>query len=120
MFNDFDKILGKFKHRKVSLVHKNKVLKTGEFIDWKCHPFFIEIYIQTAETKIDRVKLFYPFDYEEYGSDVLDTPLELYFDYRIHTVNKKLGTNFNMESIGNISYHKFLDTIVILNETTNE
>jgi len=120
MFNDFDRLLGRFKSKQVSIIHKDKVLKKGSFYSWKCHPFFIEIYIQVSDTKTDRVKLFYPFDYEEYGDDITEVPLELYFDYRISTANKKLGTDFNIHSVDNISYHKFLDTILILKEDNHE
>lgn len=110
----YDKILCRFKSKEVILKHKDKVLKRGIFTDWNCQPFFMEIYIET-EKAVERVKLFYPFSCENYGDDIGIVPAELYLDYRISTFNEEIGIDY-INNTSKISHHKFLNTIVSLEE----
>lgn len=107
---DFDKILCSFKSKTITIKHKDKVLKKGILVDWKCQPFFMEIYLKT-EKREEKVKLFYPFSYEHYGDDVGIHKPELYMDYRIVTFNEGIGRVFDNDIL-KISHHKFLDSIV--------
>lgn len=111
----YNNILGKFKSKTVTVKHKDKVLKEGVFSDWKCHPFFIEILIETFKG-LEKIKLFYPFEYEEYGNDVSGENLEFYFDYRLSSLNKALGSSYKTSEVANFSHHKFFNTIVSIKQ----
>ena len=81
---------------------------------WQCQPLFIEIFIET-EKSLERVKLFYPFNYEIYGDDIGIVKNELYLDYRIETFSEELGVEYDND-VSKLSHHKFLNTIVTLVE----
>ena len=74
----------------------------------------MEVYIET-EKSIERVKLFYPFSHEIYGDDIGIHKSELYMDYRISSFNEEIGMEYSNDT-SKISHHKFLDTIVSLEE----
>lgn len=117
----FEKILCRFNQREVKVIHKDKVLKQGIFVDWKCQPLFIEIYIETEKSK-EKVKLLYPFSYEEHGDDIGILKNELYLDYRVSTYNKIMGREYDhgLDEISNLSHHKFLNTVVYLEEVIDK
>jgi len=109
--DEFKKRLSCFRSRRVIIRHNNKILKEGVFSDWKSQPFFLEVFIET-DKRLEKLKLMYPFDHEWYGDDVLESPMELYLDYRLHTLNKNIGTEFTVDELGEFPFHKFTDTII--------
>ena len=110
----YNNILCSFISKEIKVEHKNKVVKTGVLNDWKCHPFFFELFLTTAKGE-EKLKLFYPFDSEEYNTDSLDHS-ELYLDYRISTLNKRLGLDLDISDIESFGYHKYLNLIVSILE----
>jgi len=115
MLDEIGKTIGNFSMRNIEVILGKKTLKRGELVNWKCHPFFIELNIDNG-TKIDKVKIFYPFSVEMYGSNLTDEPMELYLDYRLSTFNKHLGTNFQASDYSSSPVHKFFDSILTIKE----
>jgi len=111
----FDIIFGKFKSKKIEIVFKNKVVKCGVLHTWKCHPFFFELSIDNGKT-ISKVKLFYPFKFEEYGDDINEEKFELYLDYRLSSFNNIVGMDFKIDDFNNPNFHKYFNGIVTINE----
>ena len=110
----YNKILCNFISKEIKVEHKNKVIKTGILNDWKCHPFFLELFMTTTKGE-EKLKLFYPFDSEEHNSDSLDQS-ELYLDYRVSTFNSRLGLGLNFYDVDSFGYHKYLNSIVTILE----
>ena len=105
----YNELLCKLNSKKIRVEHKDKIIKRGTLINWKCNPFFMELTIKT-EKKEDSLKLFYPFDYEDYYD--VDMITSLYLDYRLSTFNHIMNMNMTKADVENFGYHKFLDTIV--------
>lgn len=105
----YNELLCKLNSKKIRVEHKDKIIKQGTLINWKCNPFFMELTIKN-EKKDDPLKLFYPFKYESYYDD--DMISSLYFDYRLSTFNNIMNTEMAKSEVENYGYHKFLDTIV--------
>jgi len=111
---EYDRILCSFKSKEVCIKHKDKVLKTGVMTNWICHPFYMEIMLDTAKGS-EKIKLYYPFSQEEYGDDIGISKRELYMDYRISTFSSIIGCDI-VNDITKMVHHKFLNTIVIISE----
>ena len=115
MLDRIGKTIGNFNGRTIEIILGKKTLKKGVMVNWKCHPFFIEINIDTG-VKIDKVKIFYPFSVEMYGDNLGDEPMELYLDYRLSTFNKQLGTTFDTSEYPSTPVHKFFNSILTIKE----
>lgn len=112
--SDLEKYIAKFRLKTISIELNNKVIKTGEVLNWKIHPYYFEVVLKTEKKDEDLVKIFYPFDYEFYGDDFEP---ELFLDYRIDTLNKKEMFHFDVNEISVFKTHKFFDQILKI--TTN-
>jgi hypothetical protein len=111
---DYDRLLCGFKSKEVSIKHKDKILKSGIMTNWICHPFYMELFIET-EKGVEKIKLYYPFTQEEYGDDIGIVKRELYMDYRISSFGDVIGIH-TLNDISKMTYHKFLNTIVSISE----
>lgn len=107
----YNKILCELLSKPLTIEHKDKVVKKGTLLNWKCNPFFMELIIKT-EKKDESVKLLYPFKLESYYNDEGDMLSEVYFDYRLSTFNESMKTDFKKLDIEKFSYHKYTDTIL--------
>lgn len=112
---NYNTIFCELSSKNIRIEHGNKLLKEGLLINWKNNPFFIELSIQT-EKKEETIKIFYPFKTELHYDDDLLT--EVYFDYRLATLNKLLKTELDEKTVSKFSVHKNLNTIIsiVVNE----
>ena len=67
--------------------------------------------MDTEKKEGDSIKFPPPFQFEFHGDD-LDP--EIFLDYRISSLNKRGGFDFDAEDVSLFKTHKFLDKIVVI------
>ena len=109
---ELERQISKFRTKQILIELDNKLVKGGEMLNWRIHPFYFEIVLKTKKKDEDIVKIHYPYKSEFY--DDFDFP-ELYLDYRIDTLNKKALFDFKPEEVeGIFKTHKFFNKIVTI------
>jgi hypothetical protein len=102
----------------VSFQIKNKILKKGKIELFVQRNFYLVFHILTSKNKKEKLELPIPFSHEEHKEDGL-----IYFDYRLKSLSRYcpeseivLRGTFNKSKRNN----KFGDTILVIEEITNE